>query len=525
MIFLGVVMSDAKLTPAAKSGGSRNLSPVLNVLWTGGGVGLKRGTAAQVFNALVEAANLAARLWPEFYQGDGLARLVYPAAAPPSPEIAETAQGCGMVLTRLDMPMELANEQCDLVLADSLTAKVSRGLPLLAIGSAPRDVPLEVYDGMDALLPGLSGAPAHAASPSEIARMVFSPPRAPGENEKLRDYQNEEGRRSTPRFEYEALLRCIGEKPASAAPPDLSWEEVAALAERTGDACAATLAKLHAEFERADRQALAYGQRWRSSLASRSFMLLLASVTSGLVGTLFPRFIFVTVPIQVFATAWMYIDRQFAVRWRWREKWLEYRSLAEHARIARFCVLARAPLPGAVGSASWLDWRLRRIVHSAPPIGPLGEAQAAEVLDHLRRVEIADQIAYHHAAFRRFRRLDARLKRAAVVALFSTMAVGCLFAVLALAGLRARTIPLTSALSLCLSAAPGLYAALASLRTQLDVARQAQRSGRIAAGLRRLRRALADAQASPALVRAAALRAAGIMSQDVEGWERVMEIV
>ena len=77
------------------------------------------------------------------------------------------------------------------------------------------------------------------------------------------------------------------------------------------------------------------------------------------------------------------------------------------------------------------------------------------------------------------------------------------------------TIPLTSALSLALSAAPGLYAALDGLRGRLDVARQAQRSGRIAAGLRRLARELADAPPSAALARAAALRAANIMGEDV----------
>jgi len=109
--------------------------------------------------------------------------------------------------------------------------------------------------------------------------------------------------------------------------------------------------------------------------------------------------------------------------------------------------------------------------------------------------------------------------------LFSTVAVGFVFAVLALTGRGSWTIPLTSSLSLALSAAPGLYAALDGLRGQLDVTRQAQRSGRIAAGLRRLARELADIPPSAALARAAALRAANIMGEDVMRWERVVGVV
>ena len=279
-----------------------------------------------------------------------------------------------------------------------------------------------------------------------------------------------------------------------------------------------------AEYQRADAQALAYGQRWRSTLATRSFMLLLGSVMSGLVGTLFPWLVVVTVPIQVFATGMIFADRRFATRRRWREKWIEYRRLAESVRLARFCILAGAPFP-RTDAAYWPDWRLRRAIRSVPPAGAAREEQASDVLDHLRNVEIADQIAYHHAAFRRFRRLDARLKRAASFALFATVALGAVFAVLALTGKGSWTIPLTSSLSLALSAAPGLYAALDGLRGQLDVTRQAQRSGRIAAGLRRLARELSGAPPSAVLARAAALHAAGIMGEDVMRWERVMGVV
>jgi hypothetical protein len=520
-------MSDAEPTPAKAISGGPKFPAALNALWIGGAGSLDQKTAARAFALLVDAAKSASGLWPEFYEEGGLARLVHSAAAPLPQEIAAAALSSGMMLAPFGFTVESGAEQCDIAVGTSAAAAhISGSMPILAASPDGEDVVIEIAGGA---LPPLPGAPGWtrlegAASPSEIARAVLSPPRTFREATKLRDYQNEDMRIARGRFEYDVLLRLIGEKAASAAAPDYSWDAASTLANKAGAAAAAGIAALRVEYERADAQALAYGQRWRSTLATRSFMLLLGSVMSGLVGTLFPWLVVVTVPIQVLATGLIFIDRRFATRRRWREKWIEYRRLAEATRIARFCVLAGAPLP-RMGSIHWLDWRLRRSVRSAPPVGGVGEDWAPDAIAYLRTVEIADQIAYHHAAFRRFRRLDARLKRAAAIALFSTVGVGFVFALLALTGMGTWTIPLTSALSLSLSAAPGLYAALDGLRGQLDVARQAQRSGRIAAGLRRLARELADLPPSAALARAAALRAADIMGEDVTRWERVMGVV
>ena len=520
-------MSDAKSAPATAASGGPKVAAALNALWIDGAGAPDQNTAARAFELIVEAAKSAARLWPEFYEGAGAARLVHSAATPLPAEIAEAALRCGVIPTPFALTLESGAEQCDLALASSASGAQTPGsLPILAAMPNGGDGAIEIIDSASSLLPGARRwpRPTGAASPSDIAQAILSPPRTFREATKLRDYQSEDMRATPRRYAYDILLRFIGEKAPSAAVPDHSWDFAAALAQKQGPAYTATIAALRAEYQRADAQALAYGQRWRSTLATRSFMLLLGSVMSGLVGTLFPWLVVVTVPIQVFATGMIFADRWFATRRRWREKWIEYRRLAEAARIARFCTLAGAPLPGA-RATDWLDWRLRRAIRSAPPTGAVPEEWAADTLDHLRKVEIADQIAYHHGAFRRFRRLDARLKRAATIALFSTIAVGFIFALLALTGRGSWTIPLTSALSLALSAAPGLYAALDGLRSQLDVTRQAQRSGRIAAGLRRLARELADIPPSAALARAAALRAANIMGEDVMRWERVMGVV
>jgi hypothetical protein len=520
-------MSDVTSAPAQAVAGGPKLPAVLNALWMDGAAAPDQKLAAQAFALLVSAARLAPSLWPEFYEGPGAARLVHGAAATLPPEVVEAAQRSGMILTPIQSTPESGAERYDVALAGSpALAGAPSGMPCLTASPNGEDMVIETIDRASPLLPTARRwiTPDGPASASNIARALLSPPRTFREATKLRDYQNEDSRATTKRFAYDLLLRIIGEPAASAPAPDRSWEAAAALAKKARPGATPGIDVLDREYRRADAQALAYGQRWRSTLATRSFMLLLGSVMSGLVGTLFPSLVVVTVPIQVFATGMIFADRRFASRHRWREKWIDYRRLAEAARVGRFCLLADAQPPG-MGSDTWLGWRLRRAVRSAPPPGALREESAAVVLDHLREVEIASQIAYHHAAFRRFRRLDAALKRAATVALFSTVGLGFVFAVFALAGIKTWTIPLTSALSLALSAAPGLYAALDGLRGQLDVARQAQRSGRIAAGLRRLARDLAEAPPSAALARAAALRAANIMSEDVSSWERVMGIV
>ena len=189
-------------------------------------------------------------------------------------------------------------------------------------------------------------------------------------------------------------------------------------------------------------------------------------------------------------------------------------------------MLAGAPLPVAA-PASWIDWRLERILRRAERAAPLGEADAAAFLAYLGEVEIDRQIAYHRAAYRRFRRLDARLRRAAMASLVATVALVRRPGVdRGRRRLRRRTSPLLGAIGMALSAGPGLYSAFNGLRGQLDVERQGARSARIGLALR-----ASAARARTARRRArrwrcaAATRAAEIMHDDVTSWDRVMEIV
>jgi len=507
------------MTPVQASGDDDfRLTPVLTVLWAGGEADATAiGAAAKLMQG---AARTAAERWPDVYRGPGRARLICRGDEPPPAAVIEAAKCAGVEID----PHGGAASDCDAAL---LASRDFTGIPasLPALVAEPgATTRLAIDSGGD---PALEGAPRQrsdaAASAETIAEALLSPPRRVADRRDLAEYQSEDPSRSARRYEYALLLRLIGEPAETGSGADDSWTRAAAANAAASVDRSDALARLRREYERGDGLALAYGRRWRSTLAARSFLLFAVNFASGFVGALFPVASPVTVPLQFAMTGLLYLDQHVARRRRWRVKWIDYRRAAEAARIARFCVLAGIAPPDAA-SESWVDWRLRRALRGAPAAG-LAERDAAAFLAYLGAVEIEPQIAYHRAAYRRFRRLDARLRRAATAILLTSAALGAVLAAIALSGLVRAPVSVLAAVGLALSAGPGLSAALNGLRNQLDVVRQAARSARIGLALRRLRHALDGAPPNAALACSAARRAAKIMLDDVSAWDRAMEIV
>jgi len=496
----------------------RRLPLVLNVLWAAGAEA-DSAAAKDAFRAAAGAARCALARWQEFYRPPALARLVFLRAEPPAPAILAAAEAEGLAVE----PRDGDGAACDVaIVAARDFARLAPGTPaLIAAPGEPPRFAARAASGLD----HRSGRRGEVeATPEALAEALLAPPRASLERRRLRDYQGEDVAKPPMRFEYELLLRAIGARESGSASDDDAWEQAAAVNAAASVDRGATLAALRAEYERADGLALAYGRRWRSTLAARSFLLFVVNLISGLVGNLMPALFAVTAAIQFVVTAGIFVDQRMASKGRWRAKWIDYRRAAETTRIARFCALVGAPAP-AGKPPSWIDWRVERIMRrDALPEAP-AEVDAAAILAHLRGVEIDRQIAYHHSAHRRFRRLDVALRRAATVALLAIFGLGAALAALAAAKIVDQRIPLLGAVSLALSASPGLYAVLNGLRGQLDVDRQAERSARVGVALRGLRRALDGAPPSAALARAASIRAAEIMRDDVSSWDRVMEVV
>jgi hypothetical protein len=511
------------MAPAAPVAVETRLRPAINILWACDPTTSKAAVEAG-FAALSQAARRAGEQWPEYYFGEAVLRLVYDPAVPPSSDALATARRAGLEPSPYAGSDEFRAAACDIV---AIGGRFDGGIFLEHPGLAFEP------DGARLLLPSsfplLGGAfgvapptrEQRAANPTNLAQATLAPPRGSPQRAALAGYQVE-GLGGRPlRFEYELLLRLIGERPPSNEGEDDSWVRAAELA---APGNSAGLAALRRDYERADALALAYGRRWRSRLAARSFLLFAANLASGVVGALFPHFSAYTLLLQTAATGLIYVDQFVSRRGKWRGKWLDYRRLAEALRVARFCLLGGAPVPVAT-PPTWIDWRVVRAVRAAAAPAAVSDAEAPAFLNFLCEVEIDRQITYHAAAHRRFRRMDTRLRHTAAAALIATLALGVGFALAKASGVTRVSFPLMSAVGLAVSAGPGLYAALNGLRLQLDLARQGERSARIGVALRRLRRAIAASPSSPAVARAAAFRAAEIMHEDVLSWDRVMEIV
>jgi hypothetical protein len=511
------------MAPAAPVATETRLRPALNVLW-GCGPATSTAQAEAGFLVLAQAARLGCDLWPEYYFGEPVLRLVYDPAQPPSSELLETARRAGVAAAPYAGADEVRAAACDVVaVGGSFDERISFELPGLALASGDPRLFLATSFPLPARPFGVA-PPAReerTASPANLAQATLAPPRGSSQRAALAGYQVE-GLGGRPlRFEYELLLRLIGERPPSNEGEDDSWARAA----ETGDAnSGAALAALRQDYERADALALAYGRRWRSRLATRSFLLFAANLSSGVVGALIPHLSVITLLLQAVFIALIYVDQFASRRGKWRGKWLDYRRLAEELRIARFCVLGGAPVPVAT-PPTWIDWRVSRGIRAASEPMAMTDARAPGFLTFLCEVEIDRQIKYHAAAHRRFRRMDRRLRHTAAAALIATLALGVGFALAKASGVTRVSFPLMNAVGLAVSAGPGLFAALNGLRLQLDLARQGERSARLGVALRRLRRTIAAAPPSPAVASAAALRAAEIMHEDVLSWDRVMEIV
>jgi hypothetical protein len=500
--------------------GETRLRPALNVLWAGGPAVSTLSAEAGLL-ALVESARRASELWPELYFGKPILRLVYDPNEPLPSELLAAARRVGFEPAPYAGAHEVRAAACDIIAvdvgcADRIPPELA-GLELAPEGARlflPSSFPLS--RGAFGVAPPTQDE--RAATPTNLAEALLAPPRGARKRSELAAYQAEPLGERTLRFEYQLLLRLIGER-APTGEEDDSWTRAADLADE-----GAGLAELRRHYERADALALTYGRKWRSRLAARSFLLFVANLSSGLFGALFPNFSTYTLLLQTVATGLTYVDQFVSRQGRWRGKWLDYRRLAEALRIARFCSLAGAPVPIETPQ-TWTDWRVVRALRAAAVVAEMTEARAQAFLNYLCEVEIDRQIRYNTATHRRFRRMDARLRNAAATALIATLALGAGFALLNVIVATRVSLPMMSAVGLAVSAGPGLYAALNGLRLQLDLARQADRSARVGVALRRLRRAIESAEPSPALARAAAYRAAQIMHEDVLSWDRVMEIV
>ncbi len=440
--------------------------------------------------------------------------------------LTEAAQKYDCAVDTIDATSEILARLCDLVV-------VAQQQDLSFAGLTPALILPSAADGDLAFSVGrahpLTPERRHendilpSAAPEAIAS-AFAPPSDPMEAKNLTEFFGEQDGAPVGRRAYDLLLWLIGQRKNPLRAPDMSWDHAFSIAEQARPSAYASIDAIHAAYVRADALALAYGERWRSTLVSRSMLLLMMNALSGLIGALAPAASLVTIPIQILVTGAIFYQSRIARGRRWRQKWLDYRRLAESLRVQRFLVLCgAAPIPPA--ELDWVAWMVQRVARAASPAESLSESAAPAVLSYLLKVEIAEQVAYHDSASLRFHRLDRSFRHAALAMLFLFVALGVIFAALAFSTRFSYKFGLSSAIGLALTAAPTLYALLNGVRRDLDVVRQAERSDFLAARLKSLAKAIAETPPTAATAQAAAVRAAHIMRDDVARWRNVVEVL
>ncbi len=197
--------------------------------------------------------------------------------------------------------------------------------------------------------------------------------------------------------------------------------------------------RLRARWIGADNLAVHYAHRFRSAFIW-NFTLAALAVFVGLLILFCKDSLLLKAVLVIFELALIGIILRTTWRGRkgqWQDRWLDYRSLAEALRPARLPVLigsSPARPGGSVGATAgeaWIAWYVRAALREiAPPTALLGGEVLRQGLRVALKEEIEGQIAYHQANVENLTKLEERLEKGALCALYLTFASGALFLVL-----------------------------------------------------------------------------------------------
>ena len=99
--------------PATLGAVETRLRPALNVLWAGGPT-TSTSSAEAGFGMLAQAARRACELWPQYYYGEAVLRLVYDPTEPPSAEVLAAARRTGVDPAPYAGPDQIRAAACDI---------------------------------------------------------------------------------------------------------------------------------------------------------------------------------------------------------------------------------------------------------------------------------------------------------------------------------------------------------------------------------------------------------------------------
>jgi hypothetical protein len=326
------------------------------------------------------------------------------------------------------------------------------------------------------------------------------------------------------RFIFRAVLALGGHPPSDEAVPVKAPE------------MPAPAIYLFDHFQRADCLATAYSDVHRSV-----FILIYAlgamSLAAGFASIAFhhtdvgPALVMLELALLAMLFMFYLSDRLI---WRWREKWLDYRLLAEMLREADLLALIGRGLDHrAVADheedlaprARWVPQAYRAIVRSA---GIIGTRYNKEHLESVQQFgahgRLADQIRYHDKNSKKTKRLNDILKAVSLGAFMLTLAL--ITTKLFLGPGNAGEIGLSEILAVVAGACTALTYAVFGVRNQAELEIVGRRSERMKTRLKRHYREVVDIGGSgltSARLGRALVHAAETMRHDVADWIGIFE--
>lgn len=290
-----------------------------------------------------------------------------------------------------------------------------------------------------------------------------------------------------------------------------SWTETGQAAEKIGGTPFRNHLDTHlrARWLGADNLAIHYSHRFRSAYIA-NFTLAALAVFVGLLAVFFwesktAKAVFVLIELAIIAiilmTTWFGHKRQ------WRDRWLDYRSLAEALRPARLpLLLGSSPIRpfnnlGGNPNQTWIAWYVRASLREiAPPTAVIDTKALQVAIDVTLGEEIDSQLSYHRENARQLHLLDHRLETAAEVALWATIASGSLYLlafVLYLQGWQLAADLYKPLATLLGATLPVVGAAIFGIRATGDFRSAAQQSRRMVSELEQLEKSLNARRDSP----------------------------
>lgn len=281
-------------------------------------------------------------------------------------------------------------------------------------------------------------------------------------------------------------------------------------------------------YQRADMLAVNYAQVHRSVFVL--IYLVGAFALSTAVAALF--FVIARPSFTLFEGVLLFLIFAFVIcdRWRrWRERWLDYRLLAELLREADLLAHIGRSLPHHIladlaiehENRAWVPWLAAALSRATPVVGArYDHAYLERLRNYAAVVRLADQIGYHDIAQRRNQLLNKRLRILSEVLFFATLAMVLLellvpdYAKYLLAAFWAACFP-------------ALATASFGIRNQAEFEIVGRRSQRMRARLVRQRERIASLvgpRLSSEVLGREILRAAEIMVSDAAEWASIFDV-